>query len=231
VIELIEFDDIKAYLSEADGGAAVVVLHEWWGLVPHILDVADRFAAEGFTALAPDLYHGAMAANEEPDLAEKLLMRMQQNSARAVSEARRAVAELRRRGYAKVGIVGFCMGGAVALAASGDLLSLDLDAPPIPQARSVDATVAFYGIWPKSGEDSIGTPVLIHVAEHEEHNPPALPENFPKWFAGMDNVEMHIYPGTDHAFFNDTHGPDCYDEANAHLAWNRTINFLRAHLA
>ena len=48
-----------------------------------------------------------------------------------------------------------------------------------------------------------------------------------KWFAGMDNVEMHIYPGTDHAFFNDTHGPDCYDEANARLAWNRTISFLR----
>src|SRR5213082_3420127 len=133
MIELIEFDDIRAYLSEAESEAAVVVLHEWWGLVPHIFDVADRFAAEGFTALAPDLYHGATAANEEPDVAEKLLMRMQQNSARAVSEARQAVGELRRRGCVKVGIVGFCMGGAVALAASGDLLSLDLDALPIPQ--------------------------------------------------------------------------------------------------
>src|SRR5437764_9056381 len=103
--ELIEFDGVNAYLSEADGEAGVVVLHEWWGLVSHIVDVADRFAAKGFTAIAPDLYHGATAANEEPDLAEKLLMRMQQNSARAVGEARCAVAELRRRGCTKVGVV------------------------------------------------------------------------------------------------------------------------------
>src|SRR5436189_5584169 len=99
--ELIDVDGVTAYLSEGKGGAAVVVLHEWWGLVPHILDVADRFAAEGLTALAPDQYHGAMAANEEPDLAEKLLMRMQHKSARAVNEARRAVAVLRRRVCAK----------------------------------------------------------------------------------------------------------------------------------
>ena len=122
------------------------------------------------------------------------------------------------------------MGGAVALAASGDLLALGRGAPPVSQDRVIDATVAFYGIWPKSGEDSIATPVLVHVAEHEEHNPPALPGNFPKWFEGMDNVEMHIYAGTDHAFFNDTHGPDCYDEANARLAWDRTIAFFRRHL-
>jgi len=231
VSELVEFDGISGYLAAGGRRAGVVVVHEWWGLVPHIIDVADRFAAEGFTALAPDLYHGATAANEEPDLAEKLLMRLQQNSARAVGEARRAVIELHRRGCEKVGIVGFCMGGAVALAASGDVLTLDLDAPAVHQDRVIDATVAFYGIWPRSGEASIATPVLVHVAEHEEHNPAALPENFPTWFAGMDNVELRIYPGTDHAFFNDTHGPDCYDEGNAGLAWSHTINFLRTHLA
>jgi carboxymethylenebutenolidase len=225
--ERIDINGITAYLADG-GGPGLVVLHEWWGLVPHILDVTDRFAAQRFTALAPDLYHGATAANDEPDLAEKLMMG--QNPVRAITETRTAITELRRRGCAKVGVVGFCLGGALALAVSADVLSFDWSGPPVAQDRIVDATVAFYGIWPKSGEDTIATPVLIHVAEHEDHNPPALPENFPKWFAGMDNVEMHIYAGTQHAFFNDTH-PASYDEANARLAWDRTITFLRRHLS
>jgi carboxymethylenebutenolidase len=72
--------------------------------------------------------------------------------------------------------------------------------------------------------------VLVHVAEHEEHNPPASPEQFPTWFEGMGNVEIHIYPGTQHAFFNDTYA-DSYDEVAASLSWDRTISFLRQHLA
>lgn len=224
---MIEFDGISGYLA-GRGGPGVVVLQEWWGLVPHIIDVADRFAAQGFTALAPDLYHGATAGNDEPDLAEKLQMRMERG--RAVREVRCAVEELRRRGCAKVGIIGFCTGGALALAASGDLLRLEWGGPPVAQDRVVDATVAFYGIWPRSGEDTIAVPVLVHVAEHEEHNPPAMPENFPRWFAGMDNVEMHVYPRTQHAFFNDTQPPDRYSEPDAKLAWERTLAFLRRHL-
>jgi carboxymethylenebutenolidase len=118
----------------------------------------------------------------------------------------------------------------VALAASGDLFYAKRDEPPIAQERVVDATVSFYGIWPKSGEDTIANPVLVHVAEHEEHNPPALPENFPKWFKGRENVEIHIYPGTPHGFFNDTHPPEYYSEPDAMLAWDRTLKFLRQHL-
>jgi carboxymethylenebutenolidase len=213
---MIEFDGIRAYLADSRApGPGVVVLQEWWGLVPHILDVADRFASAGFTALAPDLYRGATAGNHEPDLAEKLMMEL--NPDRAIREVGATIAELRRRGFTKVATVGFCLGGALSLAASAK--------------HPVDATVAFYGIWPGRGEDTIRNPILVHVAEHEEHNPPALPENFPTYFEGMDNVEIHIYPETDHAFFNDTHGPDCYDEANARLAWDRTIGFLRRHLS
>jgi carboxymethylenebutenolidase len=74
-------------------------------------------------------------------------------------------------------------------------------------------------------------PVLLHVAEHEEHNPPATPENFPEWFTGMDNVEIYIYRGTQHAFFNDTHPPDRYSEPDAKVACERTLTFLRRHLA
>ena len=211
--ESIEFDGISAYL--ADGrGPGVVVLHEWWGLVPHITDVCDRFAALGLTALAPDLYHGATAAYSEPEDADALMKGLDQK--RAIAEAVSAVAELRRRGCAKVGTIGFCLGGALSLVTSA--------------ACPVDATVAYYGIWPHSGEHTLTQPILVHVAEHSAHNPDALPANFPRWFEGMDNADIHIYPGTRHAFFNDAR-PRAYDASAAVLSWNRTIAFFREHLA
>jgi carboxymethylenebutenolidase len=208
---MVEFDGIEAYLADGHG-PCIVVLHEWWGLVPHIEDVCDRFAALGFMALAPDLYHGATTDNN--DDAEKLQRRFDRE--RAIAEVAAIVAELRRRGCAKVGTIGFCQGGALALAASG--------------VCPIDATVAYYGIWPFSGERSITNPILVHVAEHEEHNWPALPEHFPRWFEGMSNAQIDIYPGTQHAFFNDTR-PDYYDEAAATLSWERTVAFFREYLA
>ena len=210
--ETVAFDGLSGYLADG-GGPGVVVIHEWWGLVPHILDVCDRLAARGFTALAPDVYHGLTASNSEPDAAERLLMEMGRD--RATAEVGAAVAELRRRGCERVATLGFCMGGALSLAASA--------------VCPVEATVAYYGIWPRSGERSITNPILVHVAEHEEHNWPALPAHFPSWFEGMDNAEIHIYPGTPHAFFNDSR-PESYDRAAAELSWDRTIAFLREHL-
>jgi carboxymethylenebutenolidase len=175
--------------------------------------VCDRLGRAGFTALAPDLYHGVTAAADDPDEAEQLVMRLDRE--RAIREVATTIGELRRRGCTRVGTIGFCMGAALALAASA--------------VCPVDATVAYYGVWPHSGERSITNPILVHVAEHEEHNWPALPEHFPKWFEGMDNAQIHIYPGTEHAFFNDTY-PERYDEAAATLSWERTIAFLHAHL-
>jgi carboxymethylenebutenolidase len=195
------------------GGPCVVVLHEWWGLVPHIKDVCDRLEATGFAALAPDLYDGATAPETEPDKAEWLMARLDRQ--RATAQVTRVLAQVRRGGWGKVGLMGFCMGSALALAASA--------------ACAVDATVGYYGIWPHSGERSIKNPVLVHVAEHEEHNWPALPAHFPRWFAGMSNVEIHIYDNTQHAFFNNAR-PDLYDEAAATLSWGRTLAFLREHL-
>jgi carboxymethylenebutenolidase len=210
--EEIVLDGTSAYMAEG-GGPCLVVLHEWWGLVPHIKDICDRFASAGFTAFAPDLYDGATAPDSEPDTADWLMKRLERP--RAIAEVAAVIAEVRRRGCQKVGTVGFCLGGALSLAASA--------------ACAVDATVAYYGIWPHTGERSITNPVLVHVAEHEEHNWPALPAHFPSWFEGMDNVELHIYDGTQHAFFNDTR-PDLYDEAAASLSWDRTLTFLREHL-
>lgn len=134
----------------------------------------------------------------------------------AVAEAALAIGELRRRGCSKIGTIGFCTGGAVALAVSA--------------ACPVDATVSYYGVWPMSGERTITNPILAHVAEHEEHNWVAAPAHFPRWFRGMSNATIHIYPGTQHAFFNDTR-PDLYDDAAARLSWERTISFFREHLA
>jgi carboxymethylenebutenolidase len=213
--EAVEVDGISAYLAGA-AGPGVVVLHEWWGLVPHIKEVCERFAALGFTALAPDLYHGPTAANSEPGEAAKLMTRIDRDRDRATAEAATTITWLRRRGCTKVGTVGFCTGAALSLAASA--------------ACPVDATVAYYGIWPRSGERSITNPILVHVAEHEEHNWPALPANFPKWFEGMGNVEIHVYPGTQHGFFNDTR-PEAYDKRAAELSWERTLTFLGQHLA
>ncbi len=209
--ETVEFDGMSGYLADGDG-PCLVVLHEWWGLVPHIKDVCDRLAALGFTALAPDLYHGATTVNT--DDAENLQMRFDRE--RAIAEVAATVAELRSRGCAKIGTIGFCQGAAVSLAASA--------------ACPIDATVAYYGIWPHSGERSITNPILVHVAEREEHNWPALPQHFPRWFEGMSNAQVHIYPGTQHAFFNDTR-PEAYDEGAAALSWDRTVAFLREHLA
>ena len=207
------FDGVSAYLADGQG-PGVVVLHEWWGLVPQIEVVCDRFAAAGYTALAPDLYGGAMAANDDPDEADRLMKALDRKQ--AVADAAAAIAEVRGRGCAKVGTIGFCTGGAVALAVSA--------------VCPVEATVSYYGIWPHSGERDITNPVLVHVAEHEEHNPLASPEQFPQWFAGMANVQLRVYPGTRHAFFNDTR-PDLYDEAAAKLSWERTMQFFGEHLA
>ena len=210
--EVIETAGVSTYTA-GDGGPCVVVLHEWWGLVPHIEDVCDRFAAAGFTAFAPDLYDGATAPETEPDHAEWLMARL--DRARAIESVAAVVTELRRNRCPEMGLVGFCMGSALAIASTARC--------------AVDATVGYYGIWPHAGERQITTPVLIHVAEHEEHNWPALPAHFPRWFEGMANVDIHVYEGTQHAFFNDVR-PDLYDEAAASLSWDRTLTFLREHL-
>src|SRR5829696_4149867 len=107
-------------VAPTDGrGPGVVVVQEWWGLVDHIKDVADRFAADGFVALAPDLYHGAQA--QSPDEAEKL--RMALDVARAGGDLRGAAAYLLAHDAVrpkKVGVVGFCMGGQLALFAAAE---------------------------------------------------------------------------------------------------------------
>src|ERR687886_2359752 len=147
----------EGYLSvpDAGSGAGVVVIQEWWGLVPHIKDVCDRFAAEGFVALAPDLYHGETA--KSPDEAGKLMMALRIDEAE--KDMRGAIQYLLDHEATtgdKVGIIGFCMGGALSLYA----------ASKNPQ---VGACVVFYGIHPnvKPDLENLRAPVLGIYAERD----------------------------------------------------------------
>jgi carboxymethylenebutenolidase len=222
--QMIEFPSngatARGYLStpESGGGPGVVLIQEWWGLVPHIKDVADRLAGEGFVALAPDLFHGVVT--ESPDEAAKLMMAL--DIGRAERDLRGAVAYLLRHEAAtgeSVATVGFCMGGVLSLYA----------ASKNPQ---VGACVVFYGIHPKVEPDfdSLRAPVLGHYAARDKTVPPeAVRALAARLKEKGKSAEMHIYPDTDHAFFNDAR-PEVYDAEAAALAWQRTIRFLREHL-
>ena len=197
-------------------GPGVIVIQEWWGLVPHIKKVADRFAAEGFSALAPDMYHGQTAS--EPDGAGKLFMAL--NIGQAEKDLRGATTYLKAySSTTKVGAVGFCMGGQLALFAA------TLDA-------SIGACVNFYGIHPNVKPDyrKLAGPVLGLYAEKDGFVTPDVAKGVDKAIkeAGKSS-EIHIYPGVNHAFFNDER-PDAYDKGAAADAWQRTLTFFRRHL-
>ncbi len=198
-------------------GPGLVVIQEWWGLVPHIKDVADRFAAEGFVALAPDLYHGKTAS--EPDEAGKLMMSMQMD--KAAKDLSGAVDLLRGHGSVepkKVGSVGYCLGGGLSLF--------------LATITPVDACVIYYGVLPGAQPDlsQLRCPVLGHYAEHDDFASPEKARELESQIRAAGRpVGLHIYDGTSHAFFNDDR-PEVYVESAATQSWDRTLAFFREHL-
>jgi carboxymethylenebutenolidase len=209
----------RGYLATpAQGkGAGVLVIQEWWGLVPHIKTVCDRFAAEGFSALAPDLYHGK--TTNEPDEAGKLFMAL--NIGRAEQDLAGAARYLASHSStARLGAVGFCMGGQLALFA-GCI------------EPSIGAVVDFYGIHPNVKPDyaRLGGPVLGLFAEKDAFvTPQAARQVEADIRKAGKQAEIHVYPGVEHAFFNDER-PDVYSKAAAEDAWKRTLAHFRKHLA
>ena len=198
-------------------GPGVLVIQEWWGLVPHIKNVCDRFAAEGFSALAPDMYHGKTAS--EPDEAGKLFMALHIGQA----EKDLAGAAKHLAGHSstpRLGAVGFCMGGQLALFA-GCI------------EPNIGAVVDFYGIHPNVKPDygRLAGPVLGLFAEKDAFVAPKTAREVEAAVkkAGK-TVEIHVYPGVDHGFFNDERA-DVYNKAAAEDAWKRTLAHFRAHLA
>jgi carboxymethylenebutenolidase len=204
------------YLTGVGSGRppGLVVVQEYWGLVPHIKDLAQRFAAKGYVAIAPDLYHGKSTVDE----AEAGHLMSGLDWGRAVDELLAAVRCLReKQGAPRVGVVGFCMGGALAILAAQD--------------SGVDAYVSFYG-FPPSPEaiKDVTAPGLIFFGEHEEHF--SVPGA--KAFADAQRqkgreAEVIVFPGAGHAFFNDTR-PEKYDPDAAREAWHRTLAFLQRNL-
>jgi carboxymethylenebutenolidase len=223
--EIVEFPSngstAQGYLAtpEPGTGPGVVVIQEWWGLVDHIKDVADRLAAEGFVALVPDLYHGQTTT--EPDEAGKLLMSL--NMEQAVKDMSGAVGYVAAHSSSDgVGVIGFCMGGALAL----------ILATRRPDA--VKAVVPFYGIvggpMPEPDWSKMTAAVQGHYAEHDDMAGPAAVDKLKQELAGRQiPVELFLYPGTTHAFFNDTR-PEVYDPEASALAWSRAVEFLRSTL-
>jgi len=193
----------------------IIVLQEWWGLVPHIKDVADRFAAQGYVALAPDLYHGksTLEAAEAQHLMEGL------DWGRAAKEIAGAVRYLREvEGATRVGVTGFCMGGALTIIAATQ--------------PGVDAYVAFYGFPPAGAApvERITAPGILFFGEKEEYfsvpDAQAFAEGQRK--RGRE-AEVVVYPGAGHAFFNDTR-PEAYRKEAANDAWRRTLDHFGRHL-
>jgi carboxymethylenebutenolidase len=222
--ELVEFSAnggmSHGYLAvpPAKNGPGVVVIQEWWGLVDHIKDICNRLAGEGFVALAPDLYHGQTA--KSPDEAGKMMMALRIDEAE--KDLRGAVEYLRKNGSIsgeKVGVVGFCMGGALALYAA-------------TKNADIGACVVYYGGHPNVKPDlpNLHAPVLGIYGERDRSVTPAVARKLEQDLKGLGKtVEIHIYPGADHAFFNDTR-PQVYNAEAAADAWNRTITFFRENL-
>ena len=209
----------QGYFAAPTGkGPAVVVIQEWWGLVPHIEDLVDRFAGEGFVAIAPDLFHGK--TTKSPDEAGKMLMEL--DAERALTEISGAGAYLLQRPECSsktYGVVGFCMGGALAKYTA-------------TQDQYVSAAVSFYGGFKKVDYDWANmTAAIMLIAGERDRGVPAAGERElgEKLKSLGKTVEVHTYPGADHAFFNDTR-PEVYNKEASADAWRRTLDFFRANI-
>ena len=207
------------FAAAADGsGPGVIVIQEWWGLVPHIRDVVDRFAAAGFSALAPDLYRGTTTT--EPDEAGKLMMAL--NLHQAAKDMSGAIAFLQGSDAVTsdgVGVIGFCMGGGLAMMLAAQ------------QPDDVVACAPFYGLIPWEAAEPdwsrLAAPVRGHFAEHDGFFGPDKARELEAKLQGLGkDATLRIHPDVDHAFFNDDR-PEVYSAEAAAAAWDDTLEFFR----
>ena len=209
-------ENLQSYLAKPDRGTGpgVLVLHAWWGLNPFIRNLCDRFAQEGFVALAPDLYHGRLAGTI-PE-AEKLRGKLKRDV--AAQEIQAAGEELLRLcGSRTLGLVGFSLGGYLGLGYA--------DQPGNPVA----AAVTFYG---SRGGDYANSRAAFqfHFAETDPYTSASAVKTIQKNLKAAGRpAEFHVYPGTGHWFF-ESDRPDSYRPEAAKLAWERTLSFLKANI-
>ena len=211
---------VAGYLARPAGGAGpgLLVIQEWWGLVDHIRDVCDRFAREGFVALAPDLYRGE--ATTDPAAAGRLMMELEiERAGRDLAAAAVALERQPETDGSSLGCIGFCMGGQLALHA----------ACLYPQIKAV---VDCYGVHPNVRLDveKAKARILGVFAEQDDFIPATAVEALGTELdsAGLSHTLL-TYEGVQHAFLNDQR-PDVYSADAAALAWRDIENFLAAEL-
>jgi carboxymethylenebutenolidase len=215
---------VQGYLASPEGGGpGVVVVQEWWGLVPQLRRVCDRLAAEGFVALAPDLFHGEIAQHHEMDKAGHLMSTLPID--RAADDMGGAVSYLLQldavRGDA-IGVVGFCMGGMLALVLAAH------------EGDRVGAVAPWYGApLGDDGPDWSGLTAAVrgHFAENDDFFSPEPVRQLEATLQGMGkDCEFRIHPGTGHAFGNEENALGTYDPTAEASAWADTIAFLHSTL-
>ena len=203
----------------AGRGPAVVVIQEWWGLVPHIEDIVDRFAKEGFLAIAPDLYHGK--TTKSPDEAGKLLMELDADRAeREIAGAGEYLLGRPECNSNSYGVIGFCMGGALAQYTA------------TKENGSVGAAVSFYGGFKKVQSDwnNLTAPILLIYGENDQGVPASQGRELQQKLNGLGkDAEVIVYPNANHAFFNDTR-KEVYNPEAAQDAWRRTLELFLEHI-
>jgi carboxymethylenebutenolidase len=212
------------YLAEpaSGSGPATIVLQEWWGLDEHIRSVCDRFAAEGFFALAPNLYRGE--ATTKPSEAQQKMMALSMEQAEAdMCGAANYLASTGGFEGSGVGSVGFCLGGGLSVWA-------------LAICPKVTAAVSYYYVMPHGKPDfaRLKGPVLGHFGTADEFVSPEAAAELESELRGASvDVTFHYYEGATHAFFNDSSHPERvgrYDPAAAQISWQRTVSFLRSAL-
>lgn len=209
---------MSAYVAEpasAPARAVVVVIHENRGLNDHIRDVARRVALEGYRAVAPDLLAPAGGTPVDEDKARQMIGAL--DLAATVKDAQSAFGRFAKG--RKAGVVGFCWGGAM------------VDRLAVAGAPSLAAAVSYYGPAPDPAEaPKVSVPLMIHLPELDARVASTVRPFVQALKAAGKNVTLYEYPGAHHAFNNDT-SAERYNEAAAKLAWKRTTDFFKAHLA
>ena len=209
------------YLATPDGGSGpgVIVIQEWWGLTDHMKDVCDRFAAQGYVALAPDLYGGKVThdADEAGQMMEEL---PESDAARDLGGAVDYLLGHDATTGSALGVVGYCMGGGFVIQLAAQ------------QGDKIAAAVPYYGVLQSEPDlSAISASVMGHYAETDDFAPPAkaLEMGAAIREAGGD-AAIHVYGGTGHAFFNDENRLGTYDADAAAVSWARTLAFLSEEL-
>jgi carboxymethylenebutenolidase len=214
----------SGYLAEPTPGSGpgVLVLHAWWGLTEPFRQVCDRLAAEGFVALAPDLYHGKTTASVEE--AEALVEALNQDEERVRADIAGSVQFLHQHeathqedGRGKLAVVGFSLGGAYALDTSVTL------------AQEIGAVATFYASYPGLDYSGANAAYLCHFAENDPFEPAESGASMEQELqAAGRQVTFYTYPGAKHWFFEENR-PE-YDAEAARIAWERTTQFLHQQL-